>query len=261
MKRILLVFFLFHAAGICCGQFLQDEPAKPTTHGIGIAIGVNQEKEANLLPFVHSGFVATLSYELRRQKRNFQSFRFALGFSRIGTSADAYDKGLNVPVNAAYSYNFRLLDAAGMKYFLGPLADASYSFSFYPDWDDSHAYWATNISLGVNNILIVTLPNNTRLLTSVSLPLLSFYSRPDPLRLYKSDEVSFGSLFNDMHKNMKAGFWDAAFFIHMNLEYQFPVFQTKTEAVFYTFDYSRIKKADGNPWTQLLHQFGLKVML
>jgi len=64
-----------------------------------------------------------------------------------------------------------------------------------------------------------------------------------------------------LHSNVNTGSWNTVFDVHFNLEYQFPVFQTKTEALFYSLDYTRMSNDNALPYAQLIHQIGVRVLL
>jgi hypothetical protein len=254
------VILLFLAtSGYAQDTTVQD--AKASTHSIGVTIGVNQVKEANLLPRVHTGFVTTLSYGCTRSQQNYTDFQFLLGYSRIIARSEDITKSANVMIGTSYSYAFKVLEDQSLTYFLGPEVKLSYSAGAYPNWDDSHLYWANYLSAGINNVLIYAFQNETQLVSHVSIPLLSLFSRPDLVRLNKFDDLSFSGLIKSLHSNMTLGFWNMAFYLHIDLEYHFPVFRTKQEAFFYSLEYVRLRGSDGNPYTQLIHQVGIKVLL
>jgi hypothetical protein len=259
--KFLTIVFLPLLINLVYAQDTINEVPKYSFHAIGISVGINQEMEENLLPFIHSGFILNLSYDYRHIKTNYQDIQLILGFSRIAAEPEDVTKSGNIQINTSYSYCFNLVDKPEFKFFLGPQIGASYSYSIFPNWDDSHGYWANYFSLGSNAVVQYNLCDNQRFQCSLSFPLLSLFSRPDLLRLYKFDKASFGGIFESLHSNMKAGFWDSVFALHLSLEYQFPILQTKIEAISYSFDYARVKRSDGNPFHQLIQQIGLKVLL
>jgi len=259
--HILTVIVLIFTITACRGQDLTESEEPSSFHVLGITIGINQVKEENLLPLVHSGFITTLSYDYRRSEENYQDFRFALGFSRIIADREDITKSANVPIALSYSYCVRVAEDQRFTLFIGPHAKVAYSLFFYPNWDESHLYWTNSLSVGINNVFSYILPDDTKLFSRLSMPLLSLYSRPSVVRLHKIDDLSFGGIVKNLHSNLNSGFLDAAFAFHFDVEYQFPVFQTKTEVVFYSLDFIRTAKGDADPFTQLIHQLGLRILL
>ena len=164
-------------------------------------------------------------------------------------------------LTSSYSYCFKLIDEQPISYFIGPQVKISYSAFYYPNWDDSHLYWGNLFSLGVSNFASYRLGDKTRLVSTFSFALLSLYSRPDPLRLYKIDDLSFAGIVSSLNQNFEFGFFTAATSLHFDIEYQFPVFETKTESFFYSFDYTYLSKGNALPFTQLFHQLGLRILL
>lgn len=259
--KILIIIFFLVTQNFIYGQNKIGEIPTHSFHAIGIASGINQEKEENLLPLIHSGFVLNLSYEYRHIEKNYENVQFIVGLSRIKSDPEDITKSVNLLLNSSYSYCFNFLDKSDFLFFLGPRVAAAYSLSFFPNWDESHVYWSNYFSIGTTALAQYDLGDNQKFQFSLSVPLLSYYSRPDLLRLYKNDEISFSGFLKNSHSNMKVGFWDSVFALHLTFEYQFPVFRTKIEAISYSFDYTRIKRDDGNPFQQIIHQIGLRVLL
>jgi hypothetical protein len=259
--RIISTIIVFVLVNFGYAQDKDEPDTMMSAHSIGATIGINQIKEVNLLSRVHSGFITTLSYGYIHSQQNYRDFQFLLGYSRIIAQSEDITKSANLLISTSYSYAFKLFERQPLTYFLGPQVKFSYSFGAYPNWDDSHSYWANYMSAGINNVLVYRFQDETRIVSHVSIPLLSLFSRPDIVRLKKFDDLSFGGIVKSLHSNMKLGFWNTAFHLHTDVEYQFPVFHTKQEAFFYSLDYVRLCRDDGNPYTQLMHQIGIKVFL
>ncbi len=257
MKFIMLALFLqVTTLNLAWGQ-----ESYNSFHVVGIGKGLNQIREENLLPLVHTGFDTGVSYEFRNIKGNYQDFQLSGTFCLLKTRAEDLSATGNIKLNAIYSYCFGLIGSDAVRYYLGPQAKMAYSVALYSNWDESHLYWADYYSAGLNNILSFRLKNEKNLVFNLSLPLLSFYSRPDAMRLFKADEFSPGAIIESMNSDLKPGFWNTAFFLHFGIEYQFPVFQSKRESIAYSIDFTRIKGNNSNPFKQLIHQVGLRILL
>jgi hypothetical protein len=253
--------FLLFIPGAGFTQELTEPATFNSIDAVGIAAGMNQIREGNLLPRLHSGFVTTLSYDHRRLGDDYRGVQATIGYSTVSAEPEGPTKSLNALVNAAYSYGFGLIQTVHLKYFIGPTMKIAYSFGGYPNWDDSHPYWANNLSLGLENIASYELEDNTRLFSTLSIAILSLSSRPDLLRLYKIDDATFNGVMKVLHSNVNTGSWNTVFGIHFTMEYQFPVFHTKTEALFYSFDYTRMSNDNALPYAQLIHQIGVRILL
>jgi len=230
-------------------------------HVIGLRFGMNEMKEENLVPLVHTGFIVTLNYEYRSEGSCFQRILLDLDYSRLETVRESSPLTAQLGLRASYSRVFGLIEDGSFNLLIGPAVGISFAGAYFPNWDDSHTYWATTYSLGATSMALWRLENGTRLLGWLSFPLLSLYSRPDPVRQYKLDDISVGGFARDWNSNLQAGFWNQAFFFRFSAEYQFPVFGTKMQAVSYSFGYSRVEGSGGNPVFQISHQIGLSVLL
>jgi len=259
--KILTVTFLLLVNLFIYGQDSTGIIPGNSFHTVGISAGINQIKEENLLPLVHTGYIVNILYEYQNIKKSYQNIQLILGIGRVVADPEDITKSVNFLIKPSYSFCFNLVRKSGFNFFLGPQAGGSYSLSYYPSWDDSHVYWADFISLGSTAFGQYILTEDRRFQFQLSIPLISFYSRPESLRLFKADHSSFGEILRSSYSNIKAGLWDAVFAIRLCVEYQFPVFRTKTEAFSYTLEYTRVKADGGNPFQQLIHQLGLKVLL
>jgi hypothetical protein len=90
---------------------------------------------------------------------------------------------------------------------------------------------------------------------------VSAFSRPELVRPYKIDDISFGGILSSLNSDMTFGLWNRSFRCHVGAEYQFPVFKTKLEAISYDVDFTWIKKDSGRPFKQLTHTIGLRILL
>lgn len=248
-------------ANTCLSQDSVRISPRSSGAALGVTIGINQLKDENLLPRVHGGFITSFSYSHRNVGRTYADFSLSLSYSRISATGEEITKSVNGMVAASYGYAFSVASTDRMSCFIGPQAQTTYSVSFYPNWDDSHLYWANILSLGVTNVFLFTFDDKTALVAAFDFPVLSLRSRPDALRLYKFDDASFAGLMNNLHHDLRVGFPGSDLIVHFGVEYQFPVFQEKTEAVFCTFNYTKIVTANASSFKQLQYQLGLRMFL
>jgi hypothetical protein len=256
-KSIFSAIILLFMASLLFGQV----PMKAKFTTLQLQFGANQLKEENLMPKVHGGtktnFVA--GYELRRD--NYSDYLFSLGWSRVKTGYEDLSATANWDISFAWSYGFSVADNDHFQYWLGPVADLSYDFAFYPMWDDSHLYWANYISIGAKNIASLQFGDDKELFATLSLPLASVFSRPDARRLEKAEDLDLGEIMEKANSDWKAGTWNRAIPLRFTAEYRFPAFRNKMEAFTYSFSYIRLKGDNSDPYQRLSHQFGLKFFL
>lgn len=264
MSRINILLFFF------CFIFLPARAAEgnatirdsaTTYHSIAIQLGMNQVRDENLHPKVHTGSINELAYEFESKAAILRQFRFAVGYSWIKTELEDLSKTLNLKLNMGYSQCYSLVKGSNFEYYAGPEAGLAYNVAYFPNWDDSHLYWANYISLGVQNAVSVQFDNGNEWISSLSIPLFTMYSRPELYRLYKIDDIDFGGFVNNLNSNFTPAFWGNAFYLKLKTEYRFPAFGNKREAFTYSLEFLRIKSGDGNPFTQISHQIGIKLLL
>ncbi len=241
--------------------FSQESDSARIDHVIQVQFGVNQIKDENLHPKVSTGTITDFSYGFEKRKKVWHQFHFTLGYSRLKTELEDLSKSLNIKMDAGYSWNYPLAQKNNFKYYLGPEASISFSLCFFPNWDDSHLYWADYYSIGVRNSFSVKLKNENEWVAFVSLPLFSVFSRPELYRLYKIDDTDFGGIMSNLNSNLAPAHLTNVFYAKFQTEYRFRVFKNKQQAFTFATDYTRVKHDDGNIFSQLSYQIGIKFLL
>ena len=231
-------------------------------HIIFLQTGVNQVKDENLHPKVSTGTMLELSYgfESSRKKNRISEFHFDLGYSRLRTSFEDLSKSLNLKLKFSYSQSLQVWKQNNFRYLLGPEINLAYNIFYFPNWDDSHLYWADYLSLGPKNVFILRVHDKNAWISSLSFPLFSVFSRPEPYRLFKIDDTSAEGIAKELNGNCTATL-SRVFFTRIQTEYRFPILKNKLEAVSYTFEYVRVKSKTGRAFQQLNHEIGLKIFL
>jgi hypothetical protein len=259
--NILLITILILTTSMIKGQDSDSSSNHNKIYSVSIQSGLNQIKEMNLLPLVHKGFLTELSFETEKIKSSLRQFQFSLTYSRVKTGLEEMSKSGNIKFGLNYSYNFLVFQKNNLRYYLGPQTSLCYSFMLFPNWDDSHGYWADYISFGPNNIISVSLRHESEWFSSLNFSLFSLFSRPEEIRPFKMDDSSFGGIIKALNSNIEPGLMDKVFQINFKTEYRFPVFVTKREAITFNMNIVRISDNEGQPVFQIINMFGLKIML
>lgn len=249
--------FLFLFAGSFC--FGQDSITFSKQNTFQLGTGLNQLKEKNLHPKAHSGACFGLFYSNLRTKLNQKQFEIGVQFSRPKTKYESLAASVNIQLFANYAYLFNGITKNKFTYSLGPELGLHYNLSLYPNWDESHLYWADYLGVGVRNKLKYQLNEKQGLTLEISVPVASVISRPELDRMYKIDDISFGGILNSMHSNPEGAIWNHSFVVKSRLEYRFQISERVTQAICYSFNYSRFRAKEGLPFQNLQHLIGLKL--
>jgi hypothetical protein len=224
------------------------------------SVGINQIKEGNLHYKVHKGAIYSLSYAHTKVKKNYSVFDVQIQFSKIKTRFENASNSMNIQVGTNYGYLFELINNDKLSLYTGPNLSAKYRLSYYPNWDDSHLYWADDISLGLANKLKYKFTENTALTLDLKFTLLSTFNRPEQNRDYKIDDVSFGGILTNMNSDFEFGTINSGFNLQFQTEYCFKLSPKIEEAIIYSFDYSILNAKEGNPFYNIQHKLGLKLL-
>jgi hypothetical protein len=254
-----LLFFVF--ALFITWAHAQEKDSAGSQHVIALRFGMIQVKDENLHPKVSTGTLTELVYGFEKRKKTWQQFHLAFAYSRLKTTLEDLSKSVNLQLKLDYSKSYLLKENGHCAYFLGPETRLAYNACYFPNWDDSHLYWADYFSIGVRNHFTIKLKNQNALLASLSVPLFSVFSRPDLYRLYKIDKIDAGGIAQNLNSNISAAHLVNVFFISFDAEYRFPVFRNKREAFTYSFGWLLVKKDGGNAFNQVQHQIGMRIFL
>jgi len=259
--NIRLIIILILTTSIIKGQDSDSSVNPRKIYSVNLQSGLNQIREKNLLPLVHKGFVTELSFETEKIKSSLRQFQFTFTYSRVKTSIEEMSKSGNIKLGLNYSFNFLVFQKTNFRYYLGPQASLCYSFMMFPNWDDSHGYWADYMSFGPNNIFSVSLRHECEWFAAINFSLLGLFSRPKEIRPFKMDDSSFGGIFKALNSNVEPGLMNRLFQINIRTEYRFPVFVNKREAITFNTNIIRISGINGQPVFQIINMLGLKIML
>lgn len=227
-------------------------------NNIDLGIGINQLKEGNLHPKVHSGLRFQPAFAHRFQSRQYSELQVAMGYSRIKTRFEELNASVNLQFNSSYRYLIKHTESGKFSMATGPGLHLRYNVSYYPRWDDSHLYWANHVNLSVENQMDYRL-NEAKLLKGyLGLSLLSLISRPVADRQYKIDDLSFGGIVGNFHRFSTLGTVDKAVDLSTEIEYYNQLSPTKAHGLFYAFDHRRIQGQSSNVFQNSIHQIGFK---
>jgi hypothetical protein len=251
--------FILPLVMFTCNLRAQENKSVFTSSSFQLDAGSIQIKEENLMPKVHRGLQYTLTYEHNKQKKNLTAFNVALGISRLKTSYEDLSPSANIQLRGTFRYLFEVIQNNQFTYYLGPETGLGYDFSYFPNWDDSHMYWVSNLSLGIRNTFTFQVNARQSLVADAGISLFSFFSRPEPDRQYKIDDISMGGILENLHSNAQAGTLNQSVFLYIRAEYQFHTGEHITQAICYSYDFNRVKSKEGFPFQENIHQIGLKI--
>ena len=194
MKTNILLVFIMLLIGCRINGQDQDSLSRHKNYSVGIQFGLNQIREMNLLPLAHRGTLSELSFETEKKKNSLRLFQFYFTYSRVRTNMEELFPSANIRLGLNYSYNFQIYRKNNFRYYLGPNSTLNYSFMIYPNWDESHNYWANFLTLGANSILSVALRNECEWVTALNFSIIGIFSRPEEIRPYKIDDNTSGEV-------------------------------------------------------------------
>ncbi len=245
------------------GSTLFGQERKPVSFtersSLGLYTGLVQLKELNLLPKVHRGLLFSLGYSYYGRESMGSAFEFQAAFAKLKTKYEGAASSQFVQLEASYAY---LLDIAARKdafsFSGGPYVGAAYNLGFYPNWDDSHLYWADYLGIGGRSLFLFRHGTKT-FVVKASVPLFSFITRPEQERPYKIDDVSLQGIVHNMNSHWEPACWNKMRTFKGEVDYKYSLGSRWSQSVGYSFRYLNMIASDSNPMHQLQHRIGVKM--
>lgn len=240
----------------------QDLIALQKTKRIQFLTGYIQQKELNLIPKVHQGFQYAVEYQADRELNHLSRFQARLEFSPLTSPWETSGFSANLQIQAGYFHLFPILKNQNWKIWAGPFGNLAYNTSFYPNWDESHLYWANQLQTGVSSRTVYRLQGQARILFwEFNLPVIGLLSRPNIERDYKIDDFSFRGILQSMHHKPKLIGLSHNFQVHSRIGYNFPITQKKQAQFGYHFDHIQVSTNYSNQFIQSSHQIFIGINL
>lgn len=255
IKAFLPLLMLFTLIGLQA----QNSRDSAAINSLILNFGINQIKENNIHPKVHSGTNFIVAYSNSKHKKNVSIIDFSASFSRPKTEHESAAYSINVNAVLGYSYLFESGSySSGFSHLFGPKAALVYNVSHYPNWDDSHLYWANSLDFGIRNLFYYHFPSKNKLIFDIGFDVLGFFSRPEIDRQYKIDDLSFGGIMNSFHSDIEFGTLNKTIGISCVLEYNINLTQNYAQSIFYSFCYNAIDSRISDRFQINIHAIGLK---
>lgn len=222
-------------------------------------MGVKQVKEVNLVPKVHRGMAYSLSYNYYLQEeRSFRVLEIEAAYAGLHSRYEKPAASQYLQLKASYSFLFSLYHNEYFSFYAGPQAGFGYGLGFYPNWDDSHLYWADYIGAGGAGLITYRREKGIWLLKT-TLPVFSMISRPEKSRQYKIDDISAGGIIKNMNSHWEPAFPDRNFASGTGLEYLHPSGNKLSLSIGYSFHYLYMKADKGSPFLSVDNSLTFKL--
>jgi hypothetical protein len=141
---------MFFILGV--NSFAQVQVDSIRRKSLQLDFGVNQLKEENIHLKVHTGMVTGFSYNHYLRSKNISDFGITIKWSRAKTAYEDLSGTANAHIIGNYRYLFKTYCQGKIIYAVGPEINIHYNLGLYPNWDESHLYWANQFSLNADNV-------------------------------------------------------------------------------------------------------------
>lgn len=257
MRILLYISLLLFSAG----NYEAQDRASTSHHYLGFSFSLDQIKEENLIPKVHSGLISIVSYRLETKNNYYNVFDFNFGYGIVNTEIENEAVSFNFQLSAGYCYDMLIVESSILKYYLGPKIAYTSSLAEYGNFDEAHAYWGNYLSVAASNVAFMYINPKNYFVFNLDLSVFGFYTRPEYNRLYANEYWTFSNIVNIMNSHYKLGFPNNAFQLSASAEYRTEIWDSNYLSLALSVYFSRIKAADGKPLKELIPKFSIGIWL
>jgi hypothetical protein len=255
MKKLLIIIGIFISQNAMAQMF----PGFTRSNSLEIDAGSNQLKENNLHPKVHSGLMPGIIYNrYRLSAEKISNFSTGLNFTALKTAYENSAESMNVNLFFGYRQLFKVYQRSNYFVAAGPDAQLIYNFSFFPNWDESHLYWANQLTIGTSGAAFIKLSESKNLIFDLKMGLASLASRPLIEREYKIDDLTFEGVVSAFHSNVAFLTVNRSFNFSFRTEYQFNTSTRLSPAVLYEFSVQKLNTPVSHSFINIHHKTGIK---
>jgi len=160
-----------------------------------------------------------------------------------------------------YSYA-RLATGIGtnVSLYLGGIVGLTSHLGYYENWDDSHGYWLTAYTLGLDATLVRRFTNGGSLELTANTPVVALVSRPFDRILSKTWDATFWGIVKKLHERARITTLHEHLVINAALGYTFRYTTGFDQRVMWRFSYTSNTMSYSKPIHRLTHSLGVVLL-
>lgn len=220
-------------------------------------VGFQQVREENLGERIHQGGITGLGFSFngRRYPHGWDSW---LGYSRLRTPEESLPLTIDIRLGSRYSVRLMQREREKTDWQAGVYGQLEYRITHYANWDESHLYWASQLSLGLFVRRQQTFRDKYTLGWEVYLNGLGFLSRPEQYRMHKMDDFSPAAVLKGVHSHVQGGSWNRLIQTEGNIYWRWNLKGAFQPAIAYSFTCLKTRSSFSKPYTGLAHIWSIR---
>jgi hypothetical protein len=222
-----------------------------------------QRMERNLHGMRHNSPGILLFTEWSKQKLKHRHVAsLEAGFTKPKAAFEPAAYSIGLLLETRYHYQRQIITGQQGTFYAGGWVGAHYNLAFYPNWDESHMYWANFAGLGFSTHWQKQLTGTSKhVFADVSLPLLGGISRPPLHRDYKIEDTAPSAIIKTNHKDMQLAGPAQYFNPNLKLGLQLNTTSRLACALYYQANYIHATTTYSNPYKQIRHGIGIRATI
>lgn len=228
------------------------------TKSLNLNIGHNQMIEGNLHSRVFYGLDYAVAFATEREGDRLSGWSATLGGWHAKTRLESGLPSITGRVGLDCHHAYKVYKSTAWCVYTGFAVGMDYHISYFVNWDDSHLYWANFLGLYFYQAAVYEPMVKHKLLGRFALAPLMVLSRPESIRDYKIDDLSFGGIMNSLHYSPEVRPVTQSLDCRLSIEYQYERRRKIMPYVQYSFRYMRLSTSYSEVRQVVHHTIGLR---
>jgi hypothetical protein len=256
-----VIFYSVILLKISCSTFSQEQTdIGNKLSGFHIGISHTDLKEESLNRAIHKGpgLMGAIYFE-RSDGKSVKKVKMELGSSFLSSDYEGETSSYLFSGSASFSYlqNLEIAPPA-FGFYLGGRVKAATAIEYFDNWDESHFYWTTSYSLGVDFRGSYSFGRNSRISLEVDFPVLSLVSRPPSKFMTTQSSPALAEVLRELNQDLQ--FLSVGDFRNLNIQLKFSLRNPKkfVPSIFWKFSDMHINMNGSNPMKYISHTLGIE---
>ncbi|MFC2115367.1 hypothetical protein ACFLTU_02775 [Bacteroidota bacterium] len=259
IKKIMLVIvILIELPNTAFSQNVNDNDRKQSALQLGLSI-INMEDNA-LNNVMHSGSGIFGAWHLERSdNKSVKDFdlEFASGFLKSDFESETATYRFSGSAGFSWLRNLSK-NSSDLNFYLGGKGEIKTAIEYFDNWDESHFYWMTAYSAGIDFRFDHSFGTNSRIRIEGDMPVFSLASRPPAEFLYTQSSPSLKSVLGDLNHDLGVLFPTSYLDFHLQVKYSLWNPKKFMPAIFWKLNYLNFNKGVSNSMKYIDQTIGVE---
>lgn len=245
-KVIMATGFLLSITSITFSQASTDSRIKKTGLYVGFSYANLADKALNNIVHEGLGIVGGCYLEFS-DTRTIKVFDLELGSGFLKSDFESEASSYRFSGSARFRWlHSPCYFSSDLNIYIGGNGEIKTAIEYFDNWDESHFYWMSAYSAGIDFRLDYSFGSNSRILIEGNMPVFSFVSRPPAEFLFTQSSPSLKDVLKDLNHDLGFILPDKYLDINFHVRYSFRNSKKFMPSIYWKINYLNIEKDDSD---------------